>query len=141
MRPESATAGQQDMVAAKASYDRCCAAPDFFPSFYRSFFANCPEIESLFAKTDFTRQHQLLKHAIGLLLLFPKQPPSDPNVLTRVSERHSRRDLDIDPAHYPAFVESLMETVRQHDPEFTPDLERAWRVTVAAGIEYMQSQY
>jgi hypothetical protein len=34
-----------------------------------------------------------------------------------------------------------MTTVRQHDPEFTPDLERAWRATVAAGISYMQSQY
>jgi hypothetical protein len=34
-----------------------------------------------------------------------------------------------------------MATVKQHDPEFTPELERAWRATVAAGIEYMQSRY
>lgn len=141
MRPELAMTVQQDMVTAKASFERCCAAPDFFTSFYRNFFENNPEVEPLFAKTDFTRQHKLLKHAIGLLLLFPKQPAADPNVLTRVAERHSRRDLDIDPAHYPAFVESLMQTVNQHDPEFTPDVDRAWRVTIAAGIEYMQAHY
>jgi hypothetical protein len=34
-----------------------------------------------------------------------------------------------------------MQTVREHDPEFTPDVERAWRTTIATGIEYMQSNH
>ena len=98
-------------------------------------------MEPLFAKTDFTRQHKLLQHGIGLLINFPNQRPSEPSILTRVAERHSRRDLDIDPSLYPAFVDSLMQTVREHDPEFTPEFERSWRSTIAAGIQYMQSAY
>jgi len=129
------------MAAAKASYERCCADPEFFPGFYRTFFRNCPEIEQMFAKTDFERQHQLLKHAIGLLLIFPNQDLSEPTILTRVSERHSQSELDIDPALYPKFVDSLIERVQQHDPEFTTETEEAWRQAVSKGVAYMQAQY
>ena len=141
MPPESTAVSQQDMATAKNSYRRCCAADGFFPSFYRNFFATAPEAEPLFAETDFTRQHKLLQHAIGLLLNVPNQRPSEPTILTRVAERHSRKDLDIDPSLYPAFVESLMQTVSEHDPEFSPDVDRAWRNTIDSGIRYMQSAH
>jgi hemoglobin-like flavoprotein len=141
MPPESAAVTQQDLVTAKDSFRRCCAADGFFPSFYRTFFETAPEVKPLFAETDFTRQHKLLQHAIGLLLNFPNQRPSEPSILTRVAERHSRKDLDIAPSLYPAFVDSLMQTVRDHDPEFTPEIERAWRTAIASGIQYMQSAH
>lgn len=129
------------MQAAKASFDRCCAAPDFFLCFYRNLFRQAPSVEPLFAKTDFKRQHQLLKHAIGLLLIFPNQKPGDPPLLRRVAARHSRAELGVDPSLYPAFVDALMVTVAEHDPEFDEAIERAWRDTVAAGIAYMQAAY
>lgn len=141
MPPESAAVSHQEMATAKDSYRRCCAADGFFPSFYRNFFATAPEVEALFANTDFTRQHKLLQHAIGLLLNFPNQQPSEPTILSRVAERHSRRDLDIAPSLYPAFVESLMKTVGEYDSEFTPEVDRAWRNTVEPGIKYMQSAH
>jgi hemoglobin-like flavoprotein len=128
------------IIAAKASFQRCCQAPDFFVCFYRHFFRACPDAEPLFARTDFTRQHKLLQHAIGLLLSFPHQP-GEPNILHRVAERHSRRDLNITPSMYPAFVDSLMETVREHDAECDADTERAWRRAVAPGVAYMQRVY
>jgi hemoglobin-like flavoprotein len=126
---------------ARASYERCNADEQFFRDFYRNFFTNCPEVEPMFAKTDFTRQHQLLKHAIGLLLIFPNQSSAEPTILTRVAERHSQRELDVDPAWYPKFVDSLIETARSHDPEFTSETEEAWRQAVAKGVAYMQAQY
>ena len=125
----------------KASYARCCAAPAFFDAFYRRFFEVCPAARPLFAKTDFDRQRRLLQHAFALLLIFPAQPDAEPTLLSRVAERHSRRDLNIDPAMYAPFVDSLIDTVRAHDPECTPALEAAWRSTVAKGIAYMRSKY
>src|SRR2546421_5317504 len=83
------------MRAAKASYERCCADSSFFRAFYDDFFARCPEAKPRFARTDFERQNKLLRHAFGLLLIFPNQARTEPSVLTRVAERHSRRDLDI----------------------------------------------
>lgn len=129
------------LAAAKASYDRCCAHPDFFTCFYRNFFRNCPEVEPRFARTDFARQRGLLRHAIGLLLIFPRQSRDEPTVLTRVADRHGRGDLDIAPELYPGFVASLIQTVAQHDPEFDETVGGAWRRAIAPGIAYMQSRH
>lgn len=129
-------------AAAKASYDRCCAAPDFFPSFYRNFFSARPDVKPLFAKTDFQRQHNLLRHALSLLLIYPNKPEAEArSLLRRVAERHSRSDLGIDPSLYEPFIEALMLTVKEHDPEFTSDIEMAWRTTVEPGVEYMKAKY
>ena len=48
-------------AAAKASFERCCTHGDFFICFYRNFFKNCPEVEPMFQRTDFDRQHKLLR--------------------------------------------------------------------------------
>ena len=132
----------QDAVRlAKASYTRCSAAPEFFETFYRRFFTLCPTARPKFAKTDFDRQHRLLGHAFGLLLNFPAQPDGEPTILSRVADRHSKRDLDIAPALYPPFIDSLIDTVKQFDREFTSAVEAAWRTAVATGVDYMQSRY
>jgi hemoglobin-like flavoprotein len=126
---------------AKASYDRCCQAPDFLQTFYRNFLAACPEAVARFARTDFERQNRLLSHAIGLLLIFPNQPNTEPTLLSRLAERHSRRDLNIDPAFYRPFIDALLATVKQFDGECTPAVEAAWRETVTPGVEYMKSKH
>ncbi len=132
---------EEALRTAKASYDRCCARPDFFICFYSNFFRQCPEVEPLFAQTDFERQRGLLRHAIGLLLIFPRHEKTEPTVLTRVADRHARGDLGISPDKYPAFVESLMQTVSEHDPEFDGRIDLAWRQSIAPGIAYMQDRY
>jgi hemoglobin-like flavoprotein len=139
--PRPQQVSDEAMRLAKSSFERCCEVPDFFICFYRNFFRQSPTVEPLFAKTDFTRQHRLLRHAIGLLLIFPHQPVSEPSLLERVATRHSRRDLGIDPSLYPDFVESLIHTVAEHDPEFSSEVEHAWRETIAPGIAYMRAAY
>jgi hemoglobin-like flavoprotein len=128
-------------AVAKASYDRCCQAPDFLQAFYRNFLAACPEAVPLFAHTDFESQTKLLRHAVGLLLIFPNQPAKEPTLLSRVAERHSRRDLNVDPALYRPFIDSLLDTVREFDREFTPAVEAAWRATVGPGVAYMKAKH
>ena len=134
-------ADPETMTAARASYDRCCATPRFFEDFYSNFFARCPQARAMFARTDFERQHKLLRHAFGLLLNFPKQPAREPTILARVAERHSRRDLGVDPSLYAPFIDALIDTVRHCDPDFTAAVEDAWRKTVGKGVEYMQGKY
>jgi hemoglobin-like flavoprotein len=128
------------VTLAKASYQRCLNAQDFFPTFYQRFFETCPAARPMFARTDFDRQHRLLQHAIALLLSFNVQKESEPNLLTRVAERHGRNDLKVDPAHYSAFLASLIDTVRVFDSEFTPETEQAWHEATAAGIAYMRTK-
>lgn len=126
---------------ARASYKRCGDLPGFFESFYRNFLSVCPEAAPRFARTDFARQNKLLRHAVGVLLIFPNQADSEPTLLNRIAERHSRRDLDIPAVLYPPFVNSLIATVKQYDPEFTSEIGDAWRRTVEKGVAYMVSRY
>src|SRR6266571_4342500 len=55
--------------------------------------------------------------------------------LDRLAARHAHSDLDVRPAHYDTWLECLLEAARQHDPEFSADVEDAWRKTLAPGIE------
>ena len=129
---------------AKASFDRCSASTDFIPAFYRHFFEACPDAKPFFAKTDFDRQVRLLRDAIGLLLIAPffsTNPDAAPTVLSRAAERHSRRQLGIEPRFYPPFVDSLLATVKEFDPEHSPDVAAAWRAAIEKGVAYMQSRY
>jgi len=136
-----AEVSEQDLETARASYDRCCQTEGFPEGFYTHFFARCADAQPMFARTDFHRQVKLLRHAIGTLLIFPRHEKREPNLLTRIAERHGRGDLAVDPSLYPRFVDALIDTVREHDPQFGPAVERAWRATVAPGVAYMQSKY
>jgi hemoglobin-like flavoprotein len=132
----------KDPVAiAQASYARCCEVPHFFTAFYSDLFATCPTAEPYFAKTDFDRQHRLVKHGIGLLINYNREPKAEPNILTRVAERHRRGDIGVDPSLYPFFIESFINTARKFDPDFTPEVEAAWRAATAKGVAYMASKY
>src|SRR5438045_9074905 len=100
------------MALAKASYDRCCQAHEFLQTFYKNFLAACPEAVPRFANTDFKTQTKLLRHAIGVLLIFPNQPNKEPNLLSRLARRHSRRDLDIEPRGYGPLVSAHRTTAK-----------------------------
>lgn len=135
---------REAVAIAKASFDRCTTMPDFLSGFYRRFFEVCPEAKPLFAKTDFVRQVTLLRNAIGLLLIAPffaNEGATGPTLLAKVAERHDRRHLNIEPRFYPPFVESLLRTIKETDPEFSPEIESAWRMAIVKGVAYMQSHY
>lgn len=125
---------------ARASFDRCCQDPRFFDLFYATFFAACPAAKPMFAATDFQRQHRLLQHGIGLLFSLNQDMESEPNILTRVADRHGHGDLNVDPAWYALFMQALMQTVKATDPAYTPEVERAWIDATARGIAYMRSK-
>lgn len=135
---------RESIRTAKASFDRCSALSEFPATFYPRFFAACPDAKPYFAKTDFDRQVKLLRNAIGLLLIAPflsTEANAGPTLLSKMAERHSRRGLNIEPRFYPPFVDSLIETVKEVDPEYSPIVERAWRAAIAKGVAYMQAHY
>jgi hemoglobin-like flavoprotein len=132
----------KDLIAiAQASYARCCDVPEFFAAFYTELFATCPPARPKFEHTDFAKQHKLVRHGIGLLINFNHEPDAEPNILTRVAERHRRGELGIDPWFYPFFIDAFIATARNLDPGFSEEVERAWRVATAKGVAYMASKY
>jgi hemoglobin-like flavoprotein len=118
---------------AEASYHRCADNEAFYNTLYGGLLASDPRIPPMFAGTEFHRQHQLLRHALGLLIIYAKRP--NPALLSRIAERHHEVGITAD--LYPYFVESLVRAVAEHDPEYTADLGDAWRTSLAPGIAFM----
>ncbi len=124
---------------AEASYHRCADNPAFYAALYERLLASDARIPPMFANTRFERQHKLLKHSLGMLIIYAKRP--NPALLERIAVRHSRADVGVPPDLYPCFVESLVHAVAEHDPEYGPLVDTAWRQVVIPGIEYLQSKY
>ena len=130
---------QSDVDIAEASYHRCADNPAFFTTFYDRLLASDPRIPPKFARTDFARQNKLLKHALGLLIIYAKRP--NPALLERIALRHTRHGVDVAPDMYRHFLDGLEQALAEHDPDYRPAVGAAWRTTLAPGIAYMQSRY
>ncbi len=121
------------------SYARCCESAGFLDTFYQHLLESSPAIPPMFSQTDFERQHKVLQHGLGILLIYAKR--RNPALLQRIADRHGRKDVNVDPSLYEFFVESLVTAVREHDSKASPDIEAAWQAAVAPGIEFMKDQY
>jgi hemoglobin-like flavoprotein len=127
---------QTQVQLAEASYHRCADSAAFYDTFYAHLLASDPRIPPMFARTEFERQHRLLKHALGLLIIYAKR--ENPSLLDRIADRHL--EVGVGDELYPFFVDSLIRTVAEHDPEYTAEVGEAWRVAMAPGLEYMRSR-
>jgi hemoglobin-like flavoprotein len=123
---------------AEDSYRRC-GQEAFFEVFYGKLLAADPTVRAKFAHTDFARQYKALQHGLGLLMIFAKR--KNPVLLERIAGRHGSADLDISPSLYPLFLDSLVATVKEFDPQFSPQIEDAWRRAVAPGVEFMSAHH
>lgn len=109
----------------------------FFHHFYRKFTSASSEANEKFANTDFNRQVKMLRRSMFHMVGF-YETRSENWYLLKIAESHSRRDYDIRPALFDLWLEALIETVREMDPEFGDDVELAWRVAMAPGITLMK---
>jgi len=117
------------------------ADPDqFFSRFYDRFIPSSPEVTARFKDVDMKRQRKILEASLAYMSEFAAFLTRT-DQLEQLAERHSRRELDIDPALYEVWIDMLVDTVRESDPEFTDEVGVAWRVVMSPGIAYMRAHY
>jgi hemoglobin-like flavoprotein len=121
------------------SYGRCCRKDDFFVDFYDFFMASSEAIRARFANTDMPAQRHLLRNGVMQIILVARGM-SD-RKLRDLGESHSRKRMDIKPEWYDLWEEALLKTVRAHDPEWTPELQQAWREVLKPGIDLIRGAY
>ncbi|HSG06349.1 MAG TPA: globin domain-containing protein [Nitrospiria bacterium] len=129
------------MTEPKDSYERCAATSKFMDLFYERFLASDPRIKPLFKKTDWDLQKNLLKTGIRLMILLEEEHPESHHSLKRIGKTHGKEKLNIDPALYPFWKKSLMETIRELDPQFSPEIERAWNRVIDSGLKFIASHH
>ena len=112
----------------------------FFAAFYDNFLRASPDVAEHFRATDMERQMKMMEKSFyGLFIFYATQNAND--YLENIAEKHSHYQLNIDTGLYDIWLNSLIETVKYYDPEFTEDIALAWRVVLAPGIAYMKHRY
>jgi len=123
------------------SLDRCDRSGHFTDRFYDRFLASSPEIRERFRFTDFTRQRRMLRRSLELVA---KATAGDPEGLSELSERaatHSRAQLNIAPHLYEVWTEALIATAVEADPDWTLEIESAWRFILGVAVGHMTRRY
>jgi len=128
--------------AVNESLDRCVANPVFLDRFYEIFLSSSPKVDEKFRGTNFLRQKRALQASLhGLLSLAESGGNSADDYLREAAERHNRARLDIGGELYDLWLDSLLSTVKECDPQATPEVLQAWEAVMQLGIRYFLSHY
>jgi len=131
----------EGLAEVKQSYGRVCLNPKFLDRFYDIFLASDPRIKPLFAKTDFKKQKDALRNGLAMLLAHLDGKPAGTMTVNRIAHTHNKKNMNINPNLYQFWIDSLVKTVKEFDPQFTPDLERSWQKCLRVGADAIASQW
>ncbi len=106
----------------------------FFETFYRHFLKD-QVIADAFSQTDMSRQVSMLRKSFFHLVAFyvSHEPSAE---LERIALIHHR--LGIASNFYDLWLDALVNTVAEIDPEFSETTGLAWRWALTPGITYMR---
>lgn len=123
-----------------ASLSRCNIAPQFLDRFYERFLASSPKVREKFANTNFVRQKRALRASLQILSLVADDDRGPGRYLGELAVQHGQKHLDIGAELYDLWLDSLIATVREIDPQFDAEIEGAWEQVAMVGIHYMISK-
>ena len=123
------------------SLNRCSQDDQFMAMFYRRFLATSPEVRKKFRDTEFSRQERVLLRSLQLSASATDGDPVALRELHSLAESHDRHHLDIRPELYEYWLDALVETAWEFDPEWNPQIEESWRHTLGHVIHHMIRNY
>ncbi len=124
-----------------SSLDRCKESASFIPAFYDHFLNSSDEVRQKFKNTDFEQQEHMLLRSLELTAMAVSGDPAGLRELRDRSETHDRHHLNIEPWFYELWLQSIIQTARDFDPQWTEDIENAWRTILGHVITHMVAHY
>lgn len=112
----------------------------FFKQFYEVFFGKSEEVREKFKDVDMDSQIHVLEKSMFHIISF-YVAKTNTEYLRTIALSHNREQYDIKPEYYDIWLEALIETVEELDPEYNLDLDLAWRLAMTPGIQFMKSHY
>jgi hypothetical protein len=101
-----------------------------------------PEIREKFATTDMVRQKRALRASLHHLLLAAQNEERGPDAyLGDIAARHGVGHLAIGAHLYDLWLDALLATVKECDPEYGVEVEKAWEDVMMVGIRYLCGNY
>ncbi len=112
----------------------------FFTKFYDIFFSKSHQIREKFADVDMDTQVHVLRISMFHMISF-YATKTDTEYLANIAHTHSHNQYDIRPEFYDIWMDSLLETVQQSDPEYEDEVALAWQLAMTPGIQFMKFRY
>jgi len=112
----------------------------FFSRFYEIFLGSSELVAEKFKNTDMNRQVRMLQKAMFQLISFYLVKTSS-DYIHDIAISHNKQHHDISPVLYDLWLDSLLKTVQELDPEYTPSLRLAWEIVMSPGIIYLKHHY
>jgi hemoglobin-like flavoprotein len=106
----------------------------FADSFYDRFLARSEDVRKLFQGTDFPVQKRMFTLAI-LYVSSAYEKPRSGRVLEQLARRH--RNVGVRPEMFDLWMDCLLETVREFDPEWDETVAETWRAVMAPGLRHL----
>ena len=126
----------------QGSYGRCLRAGGFIERFYELFLASHPDISPMFEKTDFRQQRLALRRGISVAISHAEGLGMVQRSVDEMACVHARQGrTPVRPELYGYWIESLLATVREFDPEVTPALLERWREGMSVVVNTFSKRY
>jgi hemoglobin-like flavoprotein len=119
-----------------ASLARASANPRFLDVFYARFMDSSPTVAAVFAGKDMEQLKRKLRSSLHVMTLAVDGAPGADMYLDYLGKVHTR--LDIAPRMYDAWLDALVATAAECDPQFTQELDAVWRAVVGAGVRMIK---
>lgn len=124
-----------------ASLARCRESADFSAAFYERLLASDDDIRAKFRFTNMKAQRSMLEQA---LVVCGDVVAGKPEALARLGElgrSHDAMHLDIRPEWYPLWLEAIVKTASEFDPQWTPEVRQAWQSVLGPVTKRIASFY
>lgn len=124
--------------------ERCREKEGFARSFYDNLFFLKPGLKNYFKNTDWEHQKKALVFSLEHLSYFWDEKDKDSfhrKQILRISDTHSRKNLNIHPHEYYYWIDALILTLKQHDKDWHDDLQYYLRECLFFPISFIISRY
>lgn len=123
------------------SYGRCLRDRDFIGRFYDVFLASNPDVPPMFAHTDFSRQRMALRRGITMAIFHAGGSRVVDRGIDEMGAVHARDGrCPVPPALYRDWIASLLQVVRETDPEADEALMARWEEAMGVVVETFRAR-
>ncbi|WP_018141005.1 hypothetical protein [Thioalkalivibrio sp. ALJ7] len=122
----------------RQSYQRCRSEGAFLGRFLARFLSSDKRVDATLGRYTKARQEVILDQSVRAVIQQSRSGSAPADGIHRVVQVHSPHgDVPIDPSLYPIWVESLIATIKETDPEWVAALEPEWRAAIAPAVDVL----